>query len=135
MSAVKRTKQKERFIIPEFETREEEAAFWDNTDLSKFMEEAEEVSLEWTEREDRCDRCGAVMETHQIDLHLAGGLVTLHNVKWYVCRTPRCGQTKLPPQVEKLAQEIEESVRQAGLWPKEKKQTAPLTQEASQQEA
>ncbi|MGQ9627860.1 MAG: hypothetical protein ACUVV0_13260 [Anaerolineae bacterium] len=107
--------------IPEFKSYEEEAEFWDNLDTSPYMEDAEWFTFEWTEREDRCDRCGAVMEARQIDLHLAGGLITLHNVKWYICRTPRCGQTKLPPQVEKLAQEIEESARQAGLWPKAEK--------------
>ena len=107
--------------------RAEEAAYWDKTDTSESMKDAEWFTFEWTEREDRCDRCGAVMDERRIDLHLAGGLITLHNVKWYVCRTPRCGQAKLSPQVEKLAQEIEESVRQTELWPKEK---VPARQEA-----
>ena len=92
----------------------EEAAHWDVTDTSESMkEETEWFTFEWTEREDRCDRCGGGMDTRRIDLHLAGGRVTLHNVAWYVCRTPRCRQSKLSPGVEQLAREIEASVARA----------------------
>ncbi len=89
----------------------EEAAHWDATDTSGAMEkETEWFTFEWTEREDRCDRCGGRMEARRIDLHLADGRVTLHNVIWYVCRTPGCGQTRLAPGVERLVREIEDSV-------------------------
>jgi hypothetical protein len=92
----------------------EEAAHWDVADTSESMEkESEWFAFQWTEREDRCNRCGGGMETRRIDLHLAGGRVTLHNVVWCVCRTPRCGQTKLSPAVDQLAQEIEASVARA----------------------
>jgi len=100
--------------IPEFESREEEAAFWDNLDTADYMDDDEEwFQLEPTARDDRCDRCGAGMEHRQIDLHLADGRVTLHNVTWYVCRTPKCGHTKLPPGVETLITEIEAAVARA----------------------
>ncbi len=98
---------------PPFKTRAEEREFWDKADLTEFFEEGEWQTLEWTEREDRCDRCGALMDKRSIDLHLAGGRVTLHNVDWYVCRTPRCGRTRLSPQVEQLVEDIEDSVRRA----------------------
>jgi hypothetical protein len=78
------------------------------------MEDDEEwFTFEWTEREDRCDRCGGAMDTGRIDLHLVGRRVTLHNMIWYVCRTPGCGQTKLSPAFEKLVGEIEASVERA----------------------
>ncbi len=108
--------------IPEFKSYEEEAEFWDNLDTSPYMEGAEWFTLEWTEREDRCDRCGALMDKRSIDLHLAGGRVTLHNVDWYVCRTPRCGRTRLSPQVERLVEEIEDSVGRAITSQQETKQ-------------
>ncbi len=100
--------------IPEFQSYEEEAEFWDNLDTSPYMEDdGQWFTFEITPREDRCDRCGALMDKRSIDMHLAGGRVTLHNVAWYVCRTPRCGHTKLSPQVEQLVEEIEDSVRRA----------------------
>ncbi len=102
---------KNNLVVPEFRSRAEEAAFWDNLDTADYMEDdGEWFTFEWTEREDRCDRCGGGMEARQIDLHLAGGRVTLHNVTWYVCRTPGCGQTKLSPGIEQLAREIEDCV-------------------------
>jgi len=88
----------------------EEAAYWDATDTSEMMATEPREKLEWTARDDRCDRCGAGMEHRRIDLHLADGRVTLHNVTWYVCRTPKCGHTKLPPGVETLITEIEAAV-------------------------
>ena len=78
--------------------------------MTQYFEEGEPEALEWTIREDRCDRCGAGMKHWQIDLHLADGRVTLHNVTWYVCRTPKCGQTKLSPDIETLIAEIEAAV-------------------------
>ena len=91
----------------------EEAAHWDQTDTSDLMEqETEWLTLEWTPRDDRCDRCGAKMELRQIDLHLSDGRVTLHRVGWYICHTPNCGQTKLAPGVATLADQIESLVKQ-----------------------
>jgi hypothetical protein len=111
---VKVEREKNELVVPEFESREEEATFWDNLDTADYMEDDDEwFTFEWTVREDRCDRCGGGMDTRQIDLHLANGRVTLHNVAWYVCRTPHCGQTKLSPGIEQLAREIETSVKQA----------------------
>ena len=91
----------------------EEAAYWDTTDTSQMMGTEPREKIEWTARDDRCDRCGAGMEHRQIDLHLADGRVTLHHVTWYVCRTPKCGYTKLPPGVETLITEIEAAVARA----------------------
>ncbi|MDY7040829.1 MAG: hypothetical protein SVX38_08190 [Chloroflexota bacterium] len=91
----------------------EEAAHWDVTDTSAQMEQETEWStFAWTEREDRCERCGARMEARQIDLHLAGGRTTLHDVTWYVCRTPGCGNTRLSPALERLVRRIEADVRE-----------------------
>jgi|GEM_PF-639825 len=102
-----------RLELPTFETREEEAAFWDSTDLGPYMEDAEEITLEWTEREDRCQRCGAGMEHRRMDLHLAGGRVILRDVPLYVCRTPGCGNTQLPSAIGRLADRLEALVQEA----------------------
>jgi len=91
----------------------EEAAHWDQTDTSDLMEqETEWLTLEWTPRDDRCERCGAKMELRQIDLHLSDGRVTLHRVGWYTCHTPGCGQAKLAPGMVALADQIETLVKQ-----------------------
>jgi len=101
-----------RLGVPTFKTREEEASFWDSTDLGAYMEDAEEITLEWTEREDRCKRCGGGMEHQRIDLHLAGGRVILRDVPLYVCRTPRCGNTQLPSAIRELAGRLEALVQE-----------------------
>jgi hypothetical protein len=91
----------------------EEAAYWDRIDTSDPMEqETEWLTLEWTPRGDRYDRCGAKMELRQIDLHLSGGRVTLHRVGWYTCPTPGCGQTRLASGMAALADQIERLVKQ-----------------------
>lgn len=91
----------------------EEAAHWDQTDTSDLMEqETEWLTLEWTPRDDRCERCGAKMELRQIDLHLSDGRVTLHRVGWYTCHTPGCGQAQLAPSMVTLADQIESLVKQ-----------------------
>lgn len=91
----------------------EEAAVWDVTDTGEMMGEGGWFTFEWTESEDRCARCGGSMDLRRIDLHLAGGRVILRGVAWYVCSTPKCGYTKLPPGIETLVQEIEASVARA----------------------
>lgn len=95
----------------------EEATHWDITNTSESMKnETEWFTFQRADQDDRCIRCGGGMDARQIDLHLANGRVTLHNVVWYVCRTPGCGQTRLNASVEKLVQEIETSVER-GLTP------------------
>ena len=95
------------------QTIAEEADYWDHTSTSDLMDqESKWFTFEWTPREDRCDRCGAKMELRQIDLHLSGGRVTLHQVGWYTCHTPGCGQTKLAPGMVALADQIEQLVKQ-----------------------
>jgi len=98
--------------MPTFKTREDEAAFWDRTDLGPYMEDAEEIVLEWTEREDRCERCGGGMEQRRMDLHLAGGRVILRDVPLYACRTPGCGNTQLPSVIGELADRVEALVQE-----------------------
>jgi len=98
--------------VPTFKTREEEAAFWDRTDLGPYIKDAEEVALEWTEREDRCRRCGGGMDTQRTDLHLAGERMILRDVPLYVCRTPGCGNTQLPPAIGELADRLETLVQE-----------------------
>ena len=83
-------------IVPEFHSREEEAAFWDNLDTADYMPAADDdrwITLEWTERDDRCRRCGGGMDTRHTDLQIAGGRVVLRGAPIYVCRTPGCGNT------------------------------------------
>jgi hypothetical protein len=102
-----------RLELPTFKTREEEAAFWDSTDLGPYMEDAEQITLEWTEREDRCERCAGGMDTRPIDLHLAGDRLVMHGVPLYVCRTPGCGNTQLPSAIRDLAERLEALVQEA----------------------
>jgi hypothetical protein len=90
----------------------EEAVYWDVTDTSDLMaQETQWETLEWTSHDDRCDRCGAVMQPRQIDLRLADGRVILRQVTRYVCRTSGCGQTRLASGVAILADEIETLVQ------------------------
>lgn len=91
----------------------EEAEYWDKTDTADMMgQETEWFTFEWTEREDRCRRCGAIMERQTVDLQLVGGRVTLRDVPLYICRTPRCGQAELPPRIVSLADRVEAVVKE-----------------------
>lgn len=48
----------------------EEAEYWGKTDTADMMrQETEWFTFEWTEREDRCRRCGGGMDTQRTDLH------------------------------------------------------------------
>ena len=90
----------------------EEAAHWDVTDTSDLIaQETQWEKIEWTPRDDRCDRCGALMQPRQIDLRLSNGRVILRQVIRYVCPTPGCGQTRLASGVAVLADEIESLVQ------------------------
>jgi len=91
----------------------EEAAYWDTTDTSELMGTEPMEKLEWTEREDRCQRCGGGMDTQRTDLHLAGERVILRDVPLYVCRTPGCRTTQLPQAIRELVDRIEALVREA----------------------
>ena len=92
----------------------EEAEYWDNTDTADMMaQETEWFTFEWTEREDRCKRCGGGMDTRLADLHLAGDRLVLHGVPLYVCRTPGCGNTQLPSSIRDLAERLEALVQEA----------------------
>lgn len=75
-------------------------------------QETKGFTFEWTEREGRCKRCGGGMEQRRIDLHLAGGLVILRDVPLYICRTPNCSNTQLPPVIRSLADQLEALVRE-----------------------
>jgi hypothetical protein len=76
------------------------------------MENAEEVTFEWTEREDRCQRCGGGMDQRRTDLHLASGRVILRDVPLYVCRTPGCENTQSPSLIRRLADQLEALVQE-----------------------
>lgn len=88
--------------IPEFANWKEEAEYWDRTDASFMLEE----EGEWVEPGrvraalDLCRRCGAQMALRRLDIQLAHGRLTLHEVEFYVC--PRCGAKTLPPQGQEL---------------------------------
>jgi len=90
----------------------EEAEYWDTTDTSEMMGTGPMETLEWTEREDRCERCAGGMDTRPTDLHLAGDRLILHGVPLYVCRTPGCGNTQLPSAIKELANQIEALVQE-----------------------
>ncbi|MEA3338789.1 MAG: hypothetical protein U9R15_02380 [Chloroflexota bacterium] len=91
----------------------EEAEYWDKTDTADMMaQETEWFTFEWTEREDRCERCAGAMDVQITNLLLAGGRVILHNVPQYVCRTPGCGNTQLPSAIKEIADQIEALVQE-----------------------
>ena len=111
MSQVRIAKE---LVVPEFRSREEEALFWDNLDTADYMPDDDQwFTFEWTEREDRCERCGAGMERRWIDLYLADERVILRGVPLYVCRTPGCGNTQLPSAIRDLAERLEALVGEA----------------------
>ena len=114
-------------ILPEFHSREEEAAFWDNLDTADYMPDADDdrwITLEWTERENRCRRCGGGMDTRPTDLQVAAGRVVLRGAPLYVCRTPGCGHTQLPAAVAGIITQIEALVDEL-LTPQETEEDAP----------
>ena len=111
MSKVQAAKE---LVVPEFRSREEEALFWDNLDTADYMPDDDQwITLEWTEREDRCKRCAGGMDTRPTDLHLAGDRLVLRGVPLYVCRTPGCGNTQLASAIRDLAERLETLVREA----------------------
>ena len=90
----------------------EEAEYWDTTDTSEMMGTGPMETLEWTEREDRCERCGGGMDTRPTDLHLAGDRLILRGVPLSICRTPGCGNTQLPSAIRDLADRLETLVQE-----------------------
>ena len=111
MSEVQAAKE---LVVPEFQSREEEVLFWDNLDTADYMPDDDQwFTFEWTEREDRCERCGGGMDTRPTDLHLAGDRLILHGVPLYVCRTPGCGNIQLPSAIRNLADRLEALVQEA----------------------
>lgn len=78
--------------IPKFKTEEEKAHFWETHSLIDYLDELEEVELEWVEEEDTCPQCCAPMEEETVDIDLGDGLC-LRDVHRYHC--PVCGALKL----------------------------------------
>jgi DNA-directed RNA polymerase subunit RPC12/RpoP len=84
--------------IPDSTNWKSEAEFWDRTDTASLMEDEEG---EWVgpghvrPAPGLCQRCGAQMERHRLDVNIAHGRIILHETEFYVC--PRCGARALPP--------------------------------------
>jgi len=96
------------------EALEQEAEFWDHIDTSELLEEEEGwFTFEIEPRQDRCERCGTIMQPHLIDVHLADGYITLHRVKLYTC--PTCGHSRMAPEVQAFIEELEVLIQRSVL--------------------
>ena len=83
--------------LPKFklEEEEEEADFWDSFDTAQFMEEGEEIELEYkpeTGMENICTHCGEKMIERKRDIDVPGEEITIH-IKEYYC--PKCEKAML----------------------------------------
>lgn len=92
--------------VPDLESDEQEAEFWDGVDTVELLEEEKGwFTFEIVPRQDRCERCGTLMQPHLIDVHLANGYITLHRIKLYTC--PTCGHSRMAPEVQAFIDELE----------------------------
>ncbi len=94
--------------LPEM-TREEEAEFWKTHSSIDYLDDMEPVEVELDpsiksprDLSPRCSVCDDVLLSRYVDLEVAGGRATLHNLRQLYCRQ---GHTV------KLASEAEETVR------------------------
>lgn len=98
--------------IPKFKTEEEEARFWETHSLTDYLEELEEVELEWAAEEDTCPKCGAPMERETVDIDLGEGLC-LKDVYRYHC--PICGALKLSQESLQKINTMDLALKRYGL--------------------
>lgn len=98
--------------IPKFKTEEEEARFWETHSLTDYVDELEEVELEWVPEEDTCPKCGASMEGETVDIELDDGLC-IRNVHRYHC--PVCGAFKLSPKSLQKINKLDLELKRYGL--------------------
>ena len=78
--------------LPKFKSPEEEAEFWEAHSLADYMDDLEEVKLEWALEEDACPNCGSPMRVEAVDIDLGDGLL-LQGIRRYRC--PICSTVKL----------------------------------------
>jgi RNA polymerase subunit RPABC4/transcription elongation factor Spt4 len=87
--------EEETMKLPRFRSEDAEAAFWETHDFSEYLDELEEVQLEWAPDEDTCPSCGATMNAEQFEVEVVEGLC-LRNLRRYRC--PVCHTTQLAPE-------------------------------------
>ena len=103
--------------IPEFESDEEEIEFWDTHDTTEYLDWDQ---AEWVEPDPsiksprdlspRCSVCDDVLLSRYVDLDVAGGRATLHNLRQLYCRQ---GHTvKLAPEAEKTVRKVETALQE-----------------------
>ena len=105
---------KQRIPIPKFASIQEEAEWWDKTDLSQWITDEDlTVVSAGTYRlaEDRCPKCYGRRKVHGFNLHLADRRITLHRVKGYYCL--QCKTTSPARSVEKVIPRIEKTAEKA----------------------
>lgn len=85
----------EKKEIPVFQTKEEEAEFWDTHSLADYWDELEDEEMSFKLQEDACPRCGGQMSLKRFDLNLAGGRLMLQQIEVYFCPAPGCGEVRL----------------------------------------
>jgi hypothetical protein len=87
--------EEETIKLPRFRSEDAEAAFWETHDFSEYLDELEEVQLEWAPDEDTYPSCGATMNAEQFEVEVVEGLC-LRNLRRYRC--PVCHTTQLAPE-------------------------------------
>jgi len=111
--------------IPEFNSIEEEAQFWDTVDITELLDEFEEVDLELDESvksprdlSPRCPVCDEILLSRYVEKDVVGGLVTIHRLRELYC--PEGHYEDLAEESQKLIGAIEEAV-EPFLKPRKKK--------------
>ena len=98
--------------IPEFETEEEEAEFWDTHDSTEYVDWDEAEVLEPDpavksprDLSPRCPVCDDVLLSRYMDVEVAGGRATLHGLRELYCQEGHI--TRLAPEAEELVKAVE----------------------------
>jgi Zn finger protein HypA/HybF involved in hydrogenase expression len=92
--------------LPKFKSDEEEVEFWDSFDTVQFLEEGEEIKLEYKpepEVKDICIQCGERMIERKRDIDMPGEEITIH-IKEYYC--PKCKKSRLGHAESKRLSEV-----------------------------
>ena len=98
--------------LPRFSSEHAEAAFWETHDFSEYLDELEEVQLEWAPDEDTCAKCGAAMKVEQFEVEVVEGLC-LRNLRRYRC--PVCQTTQLAPESLARINHVDSLIKRFGL--------------------
>ncbi len=102
--------------LPEM-TREEEAEFWKTHSSVDYLDGMEPVEVELDpgiksprDLSPRCSVCDDVLLSRDVDLDVAGGRATLHNLRQLYCRQ---GHTvKLAPEAEETVRKVETALQE-----------------------